>query len=116
MTLKIAPEISFRLKDLFSEGVIVGGQVNVKTKFFDKPGEHHVGALWKHIDLPDLSFSPPAPEYPYPPPVPGVPTIKDSYTLYYGFDQYLKVYPWRASECRPGETTARYGAVWTGVD
>jgi porin len=83
----------FRLKDLFSEGVIVGGQVNVNTKFFDKPGEHHVGALWKHLDLPDLSFTPPAPEYPYPPATPGVPTIRDSYTLYYGFDQYLKVLP-----------------------
>jgi porin len=82
----------FRFKDLFSKGVIVGGQVNVNTNFFSKPGEHHAGALWKHLDLADLSFAPPPPDYPYPPPAPGVPTLRDSYTIYYGFDQYLKVY------------------------
>ncbi len=83
----------FRFNRLFGDGIIVGGQVGLNTRFFDKPGEHHVGALWKHLDLPDLSFSPPAPEYPYPPVVPGVPSIRDSYTIYYGFDQYLKVLP-----------------------
>jgi porin len=81
----------FRLKDLFSEGVIVGGQAKVNTNFFSKPGEHHVGVLWKHLDLTDLSADPPPPQYPYPPAAP--PYIRDSYTLYYGFDQYLKVYP-----------------------
>ena len=83
----------FRFKDLFGDGVIVGGQVSVNTKFFAKPGQHHAGFIWKHIDLPDLSFTPPIPAYPYPPNPPGVPTIDDSYTLYYGFDQYLKVLP-----------------------
>jgi len=83
----------FRLKDLFSEGIIVGGQVKVNTNFLAKPGEHHAGFIWKHVDLADLSFAPPPPDYPYPPAPPGVPTIRDSYTLYYGFDQYIKVYP-----------------------
>ena len=42
--------------------------------------------------MPDLSFSEPPPgDYPYPTP-PGVPTKPDSYTLYYGFDQYVQVY------------------------
>jgi porin len=81
----------FRLEDLFSQGIIVGGEVKVKTDFFSMPGEHHVGGIWKHVDLPDLAFDPPPPEYPYPP-KPGVPTKPDSYTIYYGFDQYLKLY------------------------
>ncbi len=83
----------FRFNRLFGDGIIVGGQVGLNTRFFDKPGEHHVGALWKHLDLPDLSFTPPAPEYPYPPVLPGVASIRDSYTIYYGFDQYLKELP-----------------------
>jgi porin len=83
----------FRLNDLFSEGIIVGGEVKVNTNFLCKPGEHHVGGLWKHTDLPDLSggYIPP-PEYPYPPAPPGVASKPDSYTIYYGFDQYLQVY------------------------
>ena len=84
----------FRLKDLFSKGVIVGGEVKVKSNFFNKPGEHHVGGLWKHLDLIDISKAPPPPiDYPYPPVPPGVPTKPDSYTIYYGFDQYLQLYP-----------------------
>jgi porin len=82
----------FRLKDLFSQGVIVGGEVKVNTNFFCMPGEHHVGGIWKHTDLADLSFNAPPPEYPYPPPQPGDITKPDSYTIYYGFDQYVKVY------------------------
>ncbi len=82
----------FRLKDLFSQGIIVGGEVKVNTNFFSMPGEHHVGGVWKHHDLPDLRFDEPPPgQYPYPQ-IPGVPTKPDSYTIYYGFDQYLKVY------------------------
>jgi porin len=61
---------------------------------FNKPGEHHIGGIWKHVDLIDLSSSrqPPAISYPYPA-VPPVPTIGDAYTIYYGFDQYLQVFP-----------------------
>ncbi len=82
----------FKLDDLFSEGIIVGGEVKRKTNFFCKPGEHHVGGIWKHVDLPDLAFNEPPPgQYPYPQ-IPGVPTKSDSYTLYYGFDQYLSLY------------------------
>ena len=81
-----------QLEDLFSEGVIVGGEVKVNTNFLCMPGEHHVGGIWKHLDMVDLSADPPYPTYPYPPAPPGAPTIRDSYTVYYGFDQYLKLY------------------------
>lgn len=79
----------FRLGDLFSQGVIVGGEVKLKTSFLDMPGEQHVGGMWKHVELTDLRFNEPPPgQYPEPT-VPGFPTIGDSYTIYYGFDQYL---------------------------
>ena len=43
----------FNLDDLFAQGIIVGGQVNLNTNFFSLPGEHHVGGIWKHVDLID---------------------------------------------------------------
>ncbi len=82
----------FRVDDLFSQGVIVGGEVKVKTNFFSLPGEQHVGGMWKHVELTDLRFNEPPPgQYPYTA-VPGFATLNNSYTLYYGFDQYLQVY------------------------
>ena len=79
----------FRLSDLFSQGVIVGGEVKVNTNFFDRKGDHHVGAMWKHLNQTDLSFAA-APPGVYPEPtVPGFATLSNAYTLYYGFDQYL---------------------------
>ncbi len=77
------------LDDLFSTGIIVGGEVKVNTNFFDKKGDHHVGGMWKHVDLTDLSFAEPPPGVYPQPTVPGFPTLPDSYTIYYGFDQYL---------------------------
>lgn len=77
------------LDSLFSTGVIVGGEVKVNTNFFDRKGDHHVGGMWKHVDLTDLSFAEPPPGVYPEPTVPGFPTISDSYTIYYGFDQYL---------------------------
>jgi porin len=82
----------FRLDDLFSQGIIVGGELKLKTNFLCKPGEQHFGGMWKHVDLTDLRFNEPPPGvYPYPT-VPGFPTLGDSYTIYYGFDQYFQVY------------------------
>lgn len=82
----------FRVDDLFSRGVIVGGEVKVKTNFLDLPGQQHVGGLWKHLALTNLAFDEPPPGvYPYQA-LPGTPTLNDSYTIYYGFDQYLRVY------------------------
>ena len=75
--------------NLFSKGVIVGGEVKVKTNFFGLNGDHHVGGMWKHVDLTDLSFAEPPPGVYPEPTVPGFPTLPDSFTVYYGFDQYL---------------------------
>jgi porin len=79
----------FNLDDLFSQGVIVGGETKVNTSFFQKKGEVHVGALWKHNDLTDLRFNEPPPGVYPEPTVPGFATIADSYTFYVGGDQYL---------------------------
>jgi porin len=98
-----------RLGDLFSKGVIVSGQVKVNTNLLGKPGEHHVGAIWKHVDLIDVSqFPPPPTDYPYPPVPPGVPTKPDSYTIYYGFDQYFQVFPGQ----RPGLLPVKRPRGW----
>ncbi|MFN7732726.1 MAG: carbohydrate porin [Pirellula sp.] len=78
----------FEFGDLFADGVIVGTELKLRTEFFQRKGEQHVGGIWKHTDLVDLRFQ----TY-----VPGdfsgglssLKTKPDSYTLYYGFDQYL---------------------------
>jgi porin len=81
----------FRLDDLFSKGVIVGAEIRKKSNYFGMPGDQHIGAIWKHRELTDLSFAEPPPGV-YPEPVvPGFPTLNDSYTIYGGFDQYLQV-------------------------
>ena len=95
---------------LFSEDVIVAAEVKVKTNVFDKPGEQHVGGIWKHRDLIDISKAPPPPiDYPYPPVPPGVPTIGDSYTVYYGFDQYVQVYPGERRSALPNKPPRGWG-------
>ena len=48
--------------------------------------------MWKHVELTNLAFNEPPPGVSPYPTVPGSPTLNDSYTLYYGFDQYLQVY------------------------
>ncbi len=79
----------FGTKNLFSRGIIVGGEVKVNTNFFGLPGEQHVGGMWKHSPQTNLRFEEPPPGV-YPEPVvPGFPTLDNSYTLYYGFDQYF---------------------------
>ena len=79
----------FRLNNLFSQGIIVGSELKVKTNFFGLPGEQHVGGMWKHVPLTDLRFQEPPPGVYPEPTVPGFPVIKNSYTLYYGGDQYF---------------------------
>lgn len=82
----------FRFDDLFSQGIIIGGEVKVKTNLFNLPGEQHIGGIWKHVELTNLAFNEPPPGvYPYST-VAGSPTLWDSYTIYYGFDQYVQVY------------------------
>jgi porin len=79
----------FDLGDLYEKGVILGGEVRVNANLFGMKGDQHVGGMWKHVDLTDLRFSEPPPGVYPEPTVPGFPTLADSWTLYYGFDQYL---------------------------
>lgn len=80
------------LNNLFSTGVIVAGEVRLKTNFFGLPGDQHIGGVWKGFDQADLNFllSPP-PEYPG---IEGVAsrTVYPGYTVYYGFDQFVARY------------------------
>ena len=79
----------FDVGTLFKEGVIVGSELTVKIRFFDLPGEQHVGGIWKHVDLTNLRFNEPPPGV-YPEPVvPGFPTLPNSWTIYHGFDQHF---------------------------
>jgi porin len=79
----------FELDDPYAAGVILGAEVKFKTNLFGLPGDHHVGGMWKHVDLTDLQFAEPPPGVYPEPTVPGFPTLSDSWTVYYGFDQYL---------------------------
>ena len=56
------------LNDIFSKGIIVGGEVTLNSNFFDLRGEHHFGGLWKHHPLNNLAFTEPPPGV-YPEPV-----------------------------------------------
>ncbi len=77
------------VNNLFSKGIIVGGEVSLNTNFFDMRGEHHIGGIWKHKPLDNLAFNEPPPGVYPEPTTPGSPTLNNSYTIYYGFDQYL---------------------------
>jgi porin len=80
---------AFRFDDLFDKGVILGAEVKINTNLFGLPGEQHFGGLWKHVELTDLRFNEPPPGVYPEPTVPGFPTLNDSWTVYYGLDQYL---------------------------
>ncbi len=82
----------FDLGDLYSQGVIAGCEIKVNTNLIGRPGELHAGGFWKHVDLTDLRFSEPPPGVYPEPTVPGFPTLPDSWTIYTGFDQYLRLY------------------------
>jgi porin len=75
--------------DLFSQGIIIGGEIKFKTMFFGLPGQQHVGGVWKHEEQLDLRFTFNPPQPGYQPPGSGLATLWDSYTLYYGSDQYF---------------------------
>jgi porin len=100
----------FRLQDLFSKGVIAGGSARVNTKFFDKPGQHHVGGLWKHLDQLDISAGQaPALDYPYAEPPFGAATLRDGYTIFYGFDQYFQTFPGERRSALPKKPPRGWG-------
>ena len=95
----------FDMNGLFSKGIIVGSEIKVKTNFFKKQGEQHLGGIWKHHDLTDLRFNEPPPGVYPEPTVPGFPTLPNSYTLYAGGDQYLVEY---------GDSTRGWGLFYRG--
>lgn len=80
--------------DLFSTGAILFGQVQIETNFLGMPGEQHFGGMYKNADLQDLAFATNYPSYPYPPGSPGNPflTKSESSTIFWGFDQYLRIF------------------------
>jgi hypothetical protein len=80
------------LGDVFATGVLLFGQVKVNTNFLGMPGEQHVGGFYKNADLTDLTFTPNQPTYPELPAPPGFQTRPETYTIFYGFDQYLATY------------------------
>ena len=78
-----------QLGDLFAQGIIVGGEVKIRTNFFELPGQQHIGAIWKHDQQLDLRFAFEVPAGSYNAPDGKSPTLWNSYTIYHGFDQYL---------------------------
>lgn len=82
----------FEFDNLFSTGVGFLGQIQVETELFGLPGEHHAGFWYKNVDQIDLTFTPLPPSYPYSPAPPGFASKSDTYSLFYGFDQYLTTF------------------------
>ena len=78
-----------QFSDLFAQGIIVGGEIKCRTNFFDLPGQQHLGAIWKHDQQNDLRFSLLVPGGSYDNPDSKSPSLWNSYTIYYGLDQYL---------------------------
>jgi porin len=78
-----------QVSDLFASGIIVGGEIKLRTNFFDLPGQQHIGAIWKHDQQTDLRFAFEVPAGSYNTPNGKSPTLWNSYTIYYGLDQYL---------------------------
>lgn len=75
--------------NLFTTGIIVGGEVKVRTKFFGLPGQQHLGAIWKHDAQSDVRYSFGLPGGSAETPAAATPVLWNSYTIYHGFDQYL---------------------------
>jgi porin len=80
------------LSNLYSKGVIVAGELSLKTNFFGLPGDQHIGGIWKRHDQRNLNFllSPP-PEFPDTGAA-SSPTLSQGYTVFYGFDQFVVRY------------------------
>lgn len=78
-----------QVSNLFTQGIIVGGEVKLRTNFFDLPGQQHIGGIWKHDQQTDLRYAFQVPAGSYNTPTGISPTLWNSYTIYHGLDQYL---------------------------
>ena len=78
-----------QVSNLFAQGIIVGGEVKLRTNFFELPGQQHLGAIWKHDQQTDLRFAFQVPGGTYAMTGTKSPTLWNSYTIYHGFDQYI---------------------------
>ena len=78
--------------NLFSKGVIAGGEVRIRIDPWNLPGHQTVGGIWKGYDQPDLrGFLEPPGQFSDEETTRTV-TKSDAWTIYYGFDQHLHIY------------------------
>jgi len=78
--------------NLFSKGVIAGGELRIRLNLLGLPGHQTVGGVWKGFDQPDLEgfIEPPGQFSDEETANSG--TKSDAWTIYYSFDQHLQVY------------------------
>ena len=78
--------------NLFSEGVIAGGELQIRIDPWNLPGHQTVGGVWKGFDQPDLDgFIEPPGQFSDEEPARSR-TKSNAWTIYYSFDQHLQVY------------------------
>ncbi len=79
--------------NLFSKGIIAGGELKIRINPWNLPGHQTVGGIWKGFDQPDLGagFLEPPGQF-SDEETAGSGTKSDAWTIYYGFDQHLQVY------------------------
>ena len=78
--------------NLFSKGVIAGGELRIRIDPWGFPGHQTIGGVWKGFDQPDLGgfIEPPGQFSDESAANSG--TKSDAWTIYYSFDQHLQVY------------------------
>ena len=86
-TLKTCRNAQLFFDQLFAQGATLNGELRVPTKFFELPGHQLLGGTWSSRDYVALGQDPRIV-------LPNVPIQRTdgSWSLYWNFDQYLKVY------------------------
>lgn len=80
----------FDLDNLFAEGVTVSAEARLPTDFFGLPGHQLLGGTWSSREVALLST---IPRLLLPPAFGPAPTARDSWSVYWNFDQHLWVDP-----------------------
>lgn len=78
--------------NLFSKGVIAGGELRIRLDPWGLPGHQTVGGIWKGFDQPNLKVLLQPPGVVFPETQGESATKSDAWTIYYSFDQHLQVY------------------------